>query len=346
MRGFTLLAGAAAVLLALPSAAAAQIQVTTGSADLKIGGRLHAQYKTSSEDGADSQFFLRRARLKFDITVNDIWSARIQPEMSGGSMALQDAYVMFAPSEGFDVSIGQFKREFDLFELVSSTQLSLIERDGRVDGAGSCAGVGGVCSYSRLVEKLNFAGRDQGLRFRLDAGPLELSASVTNGTGINTSDENDGKSFAGRAAFGLGESLTIAGGVAVHDYPLAGETEYANAWNVDVEYGTWTSGPHLQAAWAGGDNWKVDENTTFSTWQVAGTWFFPSEGTFSGFEPVFRISQGDPDTDLADDGGLVWTPGFMVYLSGRNKFGFNVDLYEPETGDSATSFKFQSFLYF
>ena len=59
-----------------------------------------------------------------------------------------------------------------------------------------------------------------------------------------------------------------------------------------------------------------------------------------------RLSHADPDSDAADDGGLLFTPGLMLYVTGKNKIGFNVDVYSPQTGDTEWSFKLQSFLYF
>ncbi len=63
-------------------------------------------------------------------------------------------------------------------------------------------------------------------------------------------------------------------------------------------------------------------------------------------EPVGRVSWGDPDTDVSDDHGWLFTPGFVVYFSGRNKIGLNLDIWSPATGDSETSLKAQAYLHF
>jgi len=59
-----------------------------------------------------------------------------------------------------------------------------------------------------------------------------------------------------------------------------------------------------------------------------------------------RISYADPDSDSSDDGGLIFTPGLMFYVSGKNKVCANLDIWSPQTGDTEFSFKVQSFLYF
>lgn len=338
---------AAALLLSAAPALEAQTEISARGASIRVGGRLHGQFTTSSVDGQGSQFSFRRARLIADITIGDFWSARIQPEFAGGSAELADAWVRFNFDPAFRVSIGQFKQSFDMFELTSSTDLSIIERDGRVDGYSSCGGVGGVCTYGRFTSKLAYAGRDQGVRVEAGSGKLRFVGSVTNGTGANTPDDNGSKSFAGRVTLAASEKLTVGGGIGLHDYEAAGESEYGTGWSADVQYGDFQDGLLFQAALTGGDNWKLDGSPTFMAWQAVASWYAPLEGDrIVAIEPLARISAGDPDTSMDDDGGLVFTPGLMFYVSGRNKFGFNVDFYSPQAGDSQYSFKFQSFIYF
>lgn len=347
MRSKTLLLAAALVLTAAP-ALEAQTEITARGADIRIGGRLHGQFTTSSVDGANSQFAFRRARLNIDVSVGDFWSARVQPDFVGGTATLQDAWVRFNFDPAFRVSVGQFQRAFDIFEASSSTELSIIERDGRIGGYSNCAGVGGVCTLSRFAPKLEFAGRDQGVRVEAGSGRLRFLGTLTNGTGVNTADENSSKSFGGRLTYAATEKLKVGGGIALHDYDDAGETEYATGWSAELEYGDFAEeGLHLQAGVIGGENWKVTDSPTFMAWQAVATWYAPLNGDrIVGIEPVARIGSGDPNTAVDDDGGLAFTPGLMFYVSGRNKFGFNVDFYSPQTGDTEYSFKFQTYVYF
>ncbi len=339
----------------LAAAFATQVEAQTISsraADIRIGGRLQAQYAASSVEAADNDFFFRRVRLIADITVNEFFSGRVQPDFAGGKAVLQDAYVTFSPSSSFDISMGQFKRAFDLFDLSSSTDLSIIERDGRVAGVSSCAGVGGACSLARLSEKLDFAGRDQGIRVEAEGERVSFMATVTNGTGANTSDENDAKSFAGRLTVAATDKVSLGGGLTMHDYVQPDdENGQAVAWTADLEYGTWRDGVHLQLAAMQGDNWKSldpsgDEATFFAV-QGWVSYYAPlSGGRLTGIEPLARVSIADPNGDAVDDGATIFTPGLMLYVGGKNKIGFNVDVFAPQTGDTEYSFKIQSFLYF
>lgn len=343
-----------AVLLAfIPAEAAmAQTEITARGASIRVGGRLHAQYQSSSAEGSEADFFIRRARLTLDVTVNDFLSARLMPDFSGGTAELQDAYFRLTFADQFRVSMGQFKRPFDLFELSSSTDMGVIERDGRVDGVDSCSGVGKVCSYGRFSSSLGLGGRDQGILAEVTLDRLSFSAAMTNGTGINTSDDNNDKTYIGRATFSATDKVTVGGALAAKDYVDGDSNEYANIWSLDAQYGGYRGGLLLQGAVLGGDNWKnpdadTGDATTFLAWQAMGSYYFPVSGQrFVGWEPVLRVSAGDPDTALDDDGGLVFTPGLMLYVQGRNRIGVNVDYYTPQTGDAEWSLKIQSFLYF
>ncbi len=175
---------------------------------------------------------------------------------------------------------------------------------------------------------------------------------MTNGTGINTSDENDAKSYAGRLSFDVSDLITVSGQVGVHDYlDPNDETAYAPAFGADVEIGGWRDGLHLQAAVASGDNWRVlnasDEPVSFTTLQGVASYYVPIDNPrFAGVEPLARLSYADPNGDGDEDGAWIVTPGLMFYVQGKNKIGFNVDVFRPQAGDTEYSFKMQAFLYF
>jgi hypothetical protein len=348
-RHWTLLALAAFTLLT-PRGGVAQ-DVAPRASSITFGGRLHAQYAASSADAAANDFFLRRVRLLADIEINDLVSARVQPDFAGGKVALQDVYVRLAFSSDFRVTVGQFKRAFDIFEQSSSTDLSIVERDGRIEGIATCTGVGGICSYSRLTQKLKYAERDQGVRVDGASGRVSYQLTMTNGTGINVTDENDTKSYAGRISISVTDDVRISGQANLHDYvsPVTQEAR-ALAWGADLEVGSWRDGAHLQASFVSGDNWRAlnasFDEATFKAAQIVASYFHPTEGRLSGIEPLFRLSVGDPDVDTADDGGIVFTPGLMFYLEGKTKIGANLDVWSPQTGGTELSFKVQTYLYF
>lgn len=334
-------------------AAQTEIEILPRAATVTLGGRLHVQAQGSTVEGSVADLFIRRARLRLDVRISDFLDGRLNPEFSGGTATLQDAWVRmrFAPS--FRVSLGQFKRAFSLFELASSTDLPVIERDGRIAGLDSCPGVGGTCSFSRLTQKLGFDGRDQGVRVDGALGEgLSYLVTATNGEGVNVGDANDGKSVAGRlqvtaGPFGIGAFASLK------DYPVSGdgpepEGEYAWAGGADLEYGTWRDGLHVMGAVSMGQNWRAGEDSEFRTVQLLASYYVPTgDPTYGGVEPLLRAAWSEPDTEVADNAGFLLTPGLMVYFTGKNGVSANLDAWIPTgDGDTELSFKLQSFLYF
>ncbi len=310
------------------------------------------------EDATASDFFIRRARLTFDASINDLIDGRVQPDFGGGSLSLKDAYFRLKFSPAFRVSVGQFKRAFDIFELTSSTEIIPVERTGGIPGLGRCAGVGGVCSLSRFTERLSYSDRDTGIRIDGSSsdGRVAYLATVTNGTGTDTKDENDAKSFAGRITLSAAENVSLAANVSVHDYPsdLSEDDEYAVAWGGDVAVGSFYGGPMIRAGLIGGDNWRrlddvSGEEASFLTAQGILSYYHAVQdrANVAGVEPLLRLSWGDPDGEEDDDGGILVTPGLNVYFAGRNRIQVNLDWYSPQgDADAEFSLKVQTALYF
>ncbi|MDH3207345.1 MAG: OprO/OprP family phosphate-selective porin [Gemmatimonadota bacterium] len=343
---------AVALLLLVPTQSAAQLQVSGRGATLTLGGLLQPQYTASSVESADNDFMVRRARLRAEVMVNDFIGGRVLTEFGGGSGIILDAYMSLAFSEGFNLSVGQFKRAFDIFELPSPGDLPEIERDGRIEGYAPCASVGSICSFSRLTEGLSFAGRDIGVRVDGSSGALSYLATLTNGTGLNTSDQNDRKSLSGRVTYAVNEDVSVSGQLGLHDYVDPSGNATAVGFGGEVEVGTWRDGLHVRGAVVTGDNWRdltpvTFDPATFLTFQGIVTYYYPMDSDrLVGVEPLARLSFGDPNTDTDGDGGVLITPGVMFYINGRTRIGANLDIYSPQTGDKEFSLGGQTTFYF
>jgi hypothetical protein len=349
----------ALALLAMtaPSFVEAQVEISARGASLRFGGRLHAQYQASSVENSTSDFFIRRARFNGDWTFNDFLSGRIMTEFVGGTATLLDAYVQLDFAESFVVQFGQTKRAFDLIELMSSTDLSIIERTGNVRGYSECPGVGGICTYSRLSEVLLLGNRDTGVRVEGTVGRFGYMASLTNGRPPTIRDENSRKSAAVRATFDVTDAITIGANVQNKDYLEPDDaTAHAFAWGADVEIGEWRDGLKVIGGIMGGDNWRSLDSTTqpgqylpgsFLAGEVYVSYYLPLENDkIVALEPVGRFSYANPDDSIDNSGGTLITPGLMAYILGKNKIGFNWDYYMPQTGDAVHSLRLQTFLYF
>lgn len=333
--------------------AAAQIQVPE-NVRIRLSGRLHAQFNTTSVDPVpSSEFLIRRARIGVEADVGEYLTGKIEPDFGEGDIALKDAWVRLNLHEAFRISAGQFKRPFDVFELTSSSRILVVERAGGIRGVADCAGPGGVCSFSRFTEQLQFADRDIGVLLDGTRGAVSWAASVTNGTGANNPDENGNKSFTGRLAFVARPGVVIAVNGALHDYvhPTGGTDEVAHAVGVDAELGNFDGGPHLQAGIVVGENWlnpvSPDEGSTFFAAQTIITHRRNvANGPVTGIEPLVRLSFGNPDTDVANDHGWLLTPGVNIHFLSRNRLALNVDYWAPDVGNNEWSFKGQAFFYF
>ncbi len=344
-----------------PGTLAGQVEINARDAQIRFGGRLHSQLATSSaEEGKATDFFTRRARFTLDIRVSPLLDARVQPDFGGGKLELKDAYFRLDFDRSFRLSVGQFKRAFDLFELDSSTDIVVVERTGRIDGVGGCAGPDGPCSLSRFTEKLAYADRDIGVKTDGSLGErVSYSATLTNGTGTGGSDENSGKSLAGRVSIRLAEGVAVAANVSRHDFVFeTGDSEAATAFGGDLDVGRFRNGTHLQIGLIGGENWRLATPSAsriprFLTWQTILSRYFPLERErFEAVEPVFRASWGDPNRGEGNDSGFLVTPGLFLYVKGKNRIGANVDIYrsasETTSGSEKTefSFKLQTYLYY
>lgn len=340
---------------ALTSPLAAQTTFHTHAAEISIGGRLHTQFNTSSVDSEpSSDMLVRRARVDAFVKINDFLSGFVQPEYAGTRAFLQVAYVRLNFAPALHAMIGQYKRPFDLFTQTSSTDILVIERTGAIRGVGACSGVGGMCSYGQFMEKLKLSTPDIGVI--LDggdrAGRFSYAVAITNGAGQNVPDENGTKSYTGRLVIAPSSGLHLSGDLAWHDYvEPSGTNGYARVVGGDVELGNFTRGLHVQAGAVTGDNWLnylAGGPSTFATAQAIVTYKLPVRHApyAEAIEPLARVSWGDPDTAIPQDGGVLVTPGIVWFVSGRNKFAANLDLWHPQAGPTEWGIKIQSYLYF
>ena len=342
-------------LLLLPATGVAQITVTTGNAELKVGGYFQGQLLTSSVDSypQTTDLIIRRARLVFDLKLNDFISARFQPSYDVFVAGIQDAYVRLTFAPHARLTLGQFKRPFDVFSLTSSTQILVIERSGIVPGVGTCEPIG-ICTYSDLSEGLRFGARDLGamLEGSVADGRVGYAFAVTNGAGITRREENGTKSYSGRLQLALPNNLHVSGQIGVHDFPneVRGIDDYAAAWAVDVDWGSYERGPHFQAGVLSGENWRnLDDNGVprdFVAVQGIATYKRPIAGEHrvSAIEPVLRVSVSEMNEGGGD--GVLYTPGVVLYFVGRTKLAVNVDVWSPSEGNTDWSLKSQMYFHF
>jgi hypothetical protein len=333
----------------------APIRFVTRAAEVSIGGRIQTQFSTTSIDAAMPALWeIRRARLELGVRLNPLVSARLNPEFAGTQIALRDAFVQFDIHPGAQILAGQAFRPFGLIAQTSSVRILPIERGARIRGLTPAP-----LDHYNLVAGLGYADRDIGLQVRgaPPRAPLGLAyaAGVFNGPLIAASGGRATYQLAARATVaplpdvrvGLGWSRRDFGDAPTEDDPVV-PLRGGQAWEVDLEYGSFARGPHLMAeATFGTQNPFFEEQRHFraaqlwAAYRTAGA----GAGNLIQLEPVLRLSIGDPDATEVDRaarraGGTLLTPGLNLYLGPLNRIMINYDRWDPRgTAASSHSFK-------
>jgi hypothetical protein len=340
-----------ALLLVSAAPAAGQgFTVTTpdSSARITFGGRVQTIFNTTSVDdlpGTETE--LRRVRLEATLQFGRFVIGKIQPEFAGPRVILKDAYVRFNLDPAFQVWAGQAHRPFGVISPASTVRNPTPEKGLRISG------VLGF-EHFNLLAVLGYSERDVGIQLRGEpaGAPLGLSyaAGIFNGPArVAAPEKNTYQVVARVAARPVGWArvgVSWSGIDFTHEPPDDVQglimTEGA-AWEADVELGSERGGPRAVLEVARGDSDPLPEAefvsaqgfVTYRTGRVS--------STLSAIEPLLRVSWADPDVD--DDavgllaGGTLVTPGVNLWLGGLNRFGLYYELWNPDTGESARSFK-------
>ncbi len=347
--GAALLAGFA--LAPVAGAGGQEIRARNGTT-LVLGARGQFQYEASGEEGVPGTFFIRRAWVTMDGALSEHVRGRIQFDAQGS--AVLEAYLELLPSEAFQVQIGQFKRAISYFWLATNADLPLIERDGRVAGVDHCPGVGGVCSFGRLTDRLGLDAYEPGILLtgRFADRRMGYRVTITNGEGLARRDVNTRKSVSGRLSTFLGGGSRLSAYLALDEtLDSRGQTMGVPAYGAELEVGSWRNGPHLLVNALQGRNWRLSDDANFSAFQIMGLWYrpLPEDSGLAGWEPMLRVSWADPGaTAVAQESvtATVITPGVMIYAVGRNGIAANLDLYRGTDDRTHWSLKFQAFTFF
>jgi len=373
----------ATLALAAPLSAQEGNEVTfkTGAMELKFNGRVQVQAGTSScnefpvpDDSACEEqvpatdLFLRRARLTITAKINDQIDFRIQPDFNKiDKVGLRDAWGRFTFSQAFRLKAGHFKRPFDGFVLVSSTQTLTVEREVAIRGLDNLL----APSVTSFTTAFDLSDRDIG---------VELNGSTDNGlftywvggfTGnsdLKFQDSNNSKQFVGRGQVKLAagrKDLKLAAAAAATDasYESVAEgikSKYYYNYELFADWGDFIDGPHVQLGFVFGDNplqnasgGDIDleageDFAKIASWQAIVSWKFPVGSGDMALEPVFRLSWADGNTDLGSNEVWAFTPGLQIFFYDRNKLALNYDIANPTTAElrSESSFKARLQFYF
>lgn len=345
--GFLSVTSALLLVTAAPAAGQGFVVHGPDSSRITFNGRVQTIFNTTSvDDEPATETELRRVRLEATLQLNRVVSARIQPEFAGSRVSLRDAYVKLTLDPAFQVWAGQAHRPFGVVSPYSTARLPSAEKGLRIRGASGY-------EHFNLLSGLGYSDREVGLQLRGEpkGAPLGISyaAGIFNGPARATvPDENTYQVVARVAARPLswlrtGVSFSrIDFGRDLGSEIQGTEVSEGAAWEADVELGSERGGPRLVAEVARGDSDPFNEAEFLSSqgWVAYRTGRVSS--TLSAVEPFVRVSFADPDMDdeaSLPTGGTLVTPGINLWLGGLNRLGLYYDLWNPDTGEAARSFK-------
>ncbi len=379
--------GVAALVMTLAAAAPLQaqesdeIQFKTSALELTFNGRIQIQAATSSCSGfpipddsaCDEQvpatdLFLRRVRLTVSGKINDMIDFRIQTDYNKiDSLGLKDAWGRFTFSKAVRLKAGHFKRPFDGFVLISSTQTLTVEREIAIRGLETVI----APSLTGFTTLFDLSDRDIGVELSGSTNSGLFSYWVGGFTGnsdLKFRDSNASKQFVGRGQvqFDAGpKKLKFAAAAAATDATYETVTEgmksrYDHNYELFVEWGDFGEGPHAQLGFVFGDNplrnkandvvdlEAGDDFASMSTWQAIVSWKFGVGDGDMALEPVLRVTWADGNTDLEKNEVWGFTPGLQIFFYRRNKLALNWDFATPtsDTLRSENSFKARLQFYF
>lgn len=325
------------LFMALPAAA------QTAETEVTLGGRVQTQMNTTSVDGLPpSQLLIRRARLGVRVKVNDRITGKVETDFAGDRVALTDAYINAAFSPGVQVRAGQMKRPFSLLETTSSTRMPPIERGLRIRG------VAGDDENS-LLNRLDYIGRDVGVQ--LHGSPAAAPAGLSYVLGVSRGPlhgevgDQDSYQLTGRGSLQVLPAVRLGAAWSARQFTdsigASPALRYGHAFEVDVEYGSFSGGPHLLGEVAVGDV-NPFEDSEFRSAQVWLGYRTAALGSvILGVEPALRVSHADVDPSaFAPGGGTLITPGLNIYLGPLDRLMLNYDIWRGADGSpDAASFK-------
>lgn len=115
-----------------------QIETANGDFKFKLGGRIHADASTSSDDNflnsdgnqinANNGTELRRGRIEYIGTFFKDWIVKNQLEFAGSEISLKDLWLRYAGLDFMNITVGEQKQAFSRELQESSNDMLFIER--------------------------------------------------------------------------------------------------------------------------------------------------------------------------------------------------------------------------
>lgn len=267
---------------------------------VKITGYSQVLYKHDQAQGTYDSFSVRRARLEIKGSFVDNYDYDFHAEFGKGSVKLLDAAIGYKYNNYLKITMGQFKLPLSQENLSSDSKPDFIDRPQVVDAL--------VARGKDISGDQN--GRDIGMQLSGSCiqNKVEYAAGVFNGSGINTSsDNNNRKDISGRAVchftkvFSIGCSY-YTGSYGVHEENrIRSGGEFSYSGDIIMVKGEYIRGTDGIA----GSN-IVKEGS----YLLAGYYIVPSKVQLTA-----RCDVYDPNTDISNDVSTINTYGINCFLT-------------------------------
>lgn len=315
--------------------------------EIAIHGRVHTQFNTTTvDDEQPTEWLLRRVRLEASVQVNELVSGKIQPDFAGDRVSVKEAYLKLNFSPGVQLLAGKAFRPFSLLEQTSSNRILPIERGLDIRG------VSGFDEYA-IIHDLKYSDREIGLQLMgaPSGAPLGLAyaAGVFRGPLSGRVGGQETNQIAARVTVEPLEDLRLGAGWSNRHFVDAARSlpvgdpvlERGNAWEVDVEFGSFSPGLHLLSEVAFGDFDPAAAVDFVGAHAWLGYRTAAISPRVSAVEPILRLSYGNVDTEPLELGGTLITPGINVFFGPLNRVMLNYDIWSP-AGDAGTEGSFKA----
>ncbi len=299
-----------------------QTQLNTSSLDraLAVGDPDPGSGNTPDVDGprVNDTELLRRVRLGATARIGEWIIGRIQPELSGTSIELNEAYLLLQFDPTFEFLAGKGGRPFGLIDATVAPRLIPIERGARIRGIQPLELYG-------ILEELAYAGRSVGVQIlgAPEGAPLDLSYSsgYFNGALAEGGGEADIEQLAGRVTVRPFEQVQIGGAITSRLFTCensddavgctGGGADRGASYLIDAQYGeSGRTGLYLLGELATGmfDPFTDLRSRGGQLWLTYRT--PPVSDRLTGIQPLFRVSYGDLDDQPSSPrpGSSAWRP--------------------------------------
>jgi len=274
---------------------------------LKLSAYTQVRY-TDWQQGIDG-FRIRRARvgLKGDILKNIKYNLQIE---TAKSPVLLDALIEINIIPHTKLSFGQYKVPFSLENLTSSSALDTINRSLTVER---------LCPSRDIGAK----GRDIGISVKGQISKIAFIMGVFNGTGINTTDNNDQKDLAGRLEIFPGRFLAL--GLSYYNGRYSPDTgaQAVRRDRTGIDFSFVRDRLSIKAEYIV----AKDDLTERYGWYAQGCYFFLAKK----IQALIKYDCFDENKDIQKYRISVITLGLNWFFSRKTKLQINYEYHEDES---------------